>query len=202
MARNYLATHLTPGVLAEQARYYGRAQPPPTSAGPDALGPDEADFVAARDSFYIASVTEDGAPYLQHRGGPPGFLRVLDARTLAFADFGGNRQMLTVGHVRREERVALFLMDYPARQRLKIDGRARVTPAADEPELAARLVPSGAVPRAVERIFRIEVTAFDWNCPKYITLRFTVAEVEEAVAPLRARVAELEARLRSLSSSA
>lgn len=199
MARNYLATHFTPSVLAEQARYYGRAQVVPSSSTGDLLGPDEAAFVAERDSFYIASVTETGAPYLQHRGGPPGFLQMLDERTLAFADLGGNRQMLTVGHVAREERVALFLMNYPARQRLKIDGRARVTPAADEPALAERLVPLGTAPRAVERIFRIEVTAFDWNCPKYITPRFTAAEVEEAVAPLRARIAELEARLRSLS---
>jgi predicted pyridoxine 5'-phosphate oxidase superfamily flavin-nucleotide-binding protein len=197
MARNYLATHLTPAVLTEQTRYYGQAQTPPASAGPDALGAMEAGFIAERDSFYIASVTEDGAPYLQHRGGPPGFLRVLDARTLAFADFGGNRQMLTVGHLQRDDRVALFLMDYPGRLRLKIDGRARVTPAADDSGLAASLAPPGAAARAVERIFRVDVTAFDWNCPKYITPRYTAAEIEEAAAPLRARIAELEARLRS-----
>lgn len=199
MARNYLATHFTPSVLAEQTRYYGRAQTPPASAGPDALGPAEAEFIAMRDSFYIASVTETGAPYIQHRGGPAGFLRVLDERTLAFADFGGNRQMLTVGHVRREDRVALFLMDYPSRSRLKIDGRARITPAAEEPELASQLVPPALSPRAVERIFRIEVAAFDWNCPKYITPRYTAAEVQEVAAPLLARIAELEARLRAVS---
>lgn len=200
MARNYLATHLTPGVQAEQARAYGRAQAAPASEGPDALGPDEAGFIAARDSFYLASVTEDGAPYVQYRGGPPGFLHVLDAGTLAFADLGGNRQLLTVGHVKRDDRVALFLMDYPGRRRLKIDGRARFTPAADEPELAARLAPPGVPARVVERVVRIAVTAFDWNCPKYITPRFTVAEVEEAVAPLHARIAELEARLRDTTS--
>lgn len=108
MARNYLATHFTPAVLAEQARYYGKAQVVPRSDGGDLLGPDEAAFVAERDSFYIASVTETGAPYLQHRGGPPGFLQMLDERTLAFADLGGNRQVLTVGHVARDARVALF----------------------------------------------------------------------------------------------
>ena len=200
MARNYLATHLTPGVQAEQERAYGRAQAAPTAAGPDKLGPDEAAFIAARDSFYLASVTEDGAPYVQHRGGPAGFLHVLDAGTLAFADLGGNRQLLTVGHVKRDDRVALFLMDYRGRQRLKIDGRARILSAAEEPELAARLAPPGLASRAVERVVRIAVTAFDWNCPKYITPRFTVAEVEEVVGPLRSRIAELEARLRDVAS--
>lgn len=197
MARNYLTTHLTPGVRAEQELAYGRAQVAPVSAGPDLLGPDEASFIAARDSFYLASVTEDGAPYVQHRGGPPGFLQVIDAGTLAFADLGGNRQLLTVGHVKRDDRVALFLMDYPGRQRLKIDGRARFSPAGEDPEFAARLAPPGVPALAVERIVRIAVTAFDWNCPKYITPRFTAAEVAEVVAPLRARIAELEARLRS-----
>lgn len=199
MARNYLATHLTPGVRHEQERAYGRSQAAPASFGPDALGPDEADFIATRDSFYIASVTEDGAPYVQHRGGPPGFLQVLDRNTMAFADLGGNRQLLTVAHVKRDDRVALFLMDYPRRRRLKIDGRARFSPAADEPELAARLAPPGLAARAVERVVRITVTAFDWNCPKFITPRFTATEVEEVVAPLRARIAELEARLRQTS---
>lgn len=196
MARNYLATHLTPGVRAEQELAYGRAQVAPASGGPDLLGPDEAGFIAARDSFYLASVTEDGAPYVQHRGGPAGFLQVIDAGTLAFADLGGNRQLLTVGHVKRDDRVALFLMDYPGRRRLKIDGRARFSPAGEDPAFAARLAPPGVPVRAVERIVRIAVTAFDWNCPKYITPRFTAAEVAEVVAPLRARIAELEARLR------
>jgi predicted pyridoxine 5'-phosphate oxidase superfamily flavin-nucleotide-binding protein len=196
MGRHYLATHLTPGVRAEQELAYGRAQVAPVSGEPDLLGPDEAGFIAARDSFYLASVTEGGAPYVQHRGGPPGFLHVIDAGTLAFADLGGNRQLLTVGHVKRDDRVALFLMDYPGRQRLKIDGRARFSPAGEDLAFAARLTPPGVPARAVERIVRIAVTAFDWNCPKYITPRFTAAEVAEVVAPLRARIAELEARLR------
>ena len=121
---------------------------------------------------------------------------MIDAGTLAFADLGGNRQLLTVGHVKRDDRVALFLMDYPGRQRLKIDGRARFSPAGEDPAFAARLAPPGVPARAVERIVRIAVTAFDWNCPKYITPRFTAAEVAQVVAPLRARIAELEARLR------
>lgn len=201
MARHYLATHLTPGVLAAQADAYGKSQIAPVSSAPDLLGADEAAFIAARDSFYLASVTEAGAPYIQHRGGAAGFLHVLDAGTLAFADFAGNRQLLTVGHVRREDRVALFLMDYPGRQRLKIDGRAQVVPAVNEPDLVARLAPVGIPPRVIERVVRIHVTAFDWNCPKYITPRFTTAEVAEVVAPLRARISELENELAALRAT-
>lgn len=198
MARNYLATHFTPDVLAAQSEAYGKAQAAPVSLGSDPLGPDEAGFIAARDSFYLASVNEAGAPYIQHRGGATGFLHVLDASTLAFADLGGNRQLLTIGHLRREDRVALFLMDYPGRRRLKIDGRAQVVAASAMPELVARLAPAGVPMRVIERVVRITVTAFDWNCPKYITPRFTAAEVAEVIAPLRARIAELEARLATL----
>lgn len=164
MAEYYLQRHFTPAVLAEQRRAYGRAQAVPDAAGPDPLGPREAAFIAARDSFYIASLTENGAPYIQHRGGPVGFLHLLDAHTLVFADFSGNRQLLTVGHLSKDPRVALFLMDYPARRRLKIDGEAVSLPA---PE-------SG--PAQVERVIRISVSAYDWNCPQHITPRYSEAE--------------------------
>ena len=197
MAHNYLANHFTEAVLAEQERYYGRRQTPPPSSGIDPLGEAEAGFIASRDSFYIASVTEDGAPYLQHRGGPVGFLQVVGPNTLAFADLSGNRQLLTVGHLQRDNRVAMFLMDYPSRSRLKMDGRAAAIAAADDPDLAARIAPLGVPARMIERIFLIEVTAFDWNCPKFITPRFTAAEVDEVVAPLKARIAELEAQIAS-----
>ncbi|EAQ75656.1 MULTISPECIES: pyridoxamine 5'-phosphate oxidase family protein [unclassified Synechococcus] len=164
MAEHYLQRHFTPAVLAEQKRAYGRAQPVPAAAGPDPLGPQEAAFIAARDSFYIASLTEDGAPYIQHRGGPVGFLRLLDAHTLAFADFGGNRQLLTVGHLSKDPRVALFLMDYPARRRLKIDGDAISLPAGESES------------DQVERVIRIRVSGYDWNCPQHITPRYSEAE--------------------------
>ena len=111
-------------------------------------------------------------------------------RTLAFAEYGGNRQLLTAGNLSDNPRVSLFLMDYPARERLKILGHARVVEARDEPDLAARVAAPGAPP--AERVIVVEVEGFDWNCPKFITPRFTAAEVEEAVAPLRARIAELE----------
>jgi predicted pyridoxine 5'-phosphate oxidase superfamily flavin-nucleotide-binding protein len=164
----------------------------------------EAAFIAARDSFYLASVSQSGWPYIQHRGGPPGFLAVLDATTLGFADYRGNRQYISLGNVADDDRVALFLMDYPGRKRLKV--LAHMTPfdLAADPDLAARLGPAGyrAVP---ERGFKLRLEAFDWNCPQHITPRFTVPEVEEAVAPLRARLASLEAetaRLRDATGGA
>ncbi|MCE9522503.1 MAG: pyridoxamine 5'-phosphate oxidase family protein [Alphaproteobacteria bacterium] len=155
-----------------------------------ALGPREAAFLALRDSFYMASVGETGWPYVQHRGGPAGFVRVLDAKTIGFADFRGNRQYVSVGNVTTDNRVSLFFMDYPNQARLKIFGRAKLI--GDE---AAETLSELAVPdyRAkVERGFLIEVEAFDWNCPQHITPRYTLAEIETATAPLRARIAELE----------
>ncbi len=196
MARRFLELAVTPAVAEAQRRYFGAAAVPPTLGAPDRLGPDERDFIVARDSFYVASVGETGWPYVQHRGGPPGFLRVLDDRTLAFADYRGNRQMLSTGNVAADDRVALFLMDYPQRARLKLLGRATVLDAREHPELVEQLA-APAERRLVERIFRVAVEAFDWNCPKYITPRFTAAEIEASVAPLRRRIAELEAQLAS-----
>lgn len=194
MAERFLETYLTPAVQAAQRAAYGRALVVQGAPERDPLGPDEAGFIAARDSFYVASVSADGWPYVQHRGGPPGFLTLLDPHTLAFADLRGNRQLITTGNLAGDDRVALFLMDYPARTRLKLNGRARVVAAADDPALAARLTPPGpSIPRRhVERLVVIDVLSFDWNCPAWITPRFTAAEVEEVVGPLRTRVAELE----------
>lgn len=180
----------TPAVLEEQERAYGRARLPAPSDDVQPLGPEERAFIAARDSFYLATISDHGWPYVQHRGGPPGFLQVLDDRHLAFADYPGNRQLISTAHVRTTRRVALFLMDYVARERLKIVGHAEVIdgPAAESFQ-STLIVPSG---RRLERVFRIEVVGFDWNCPKYITPRYTTDQVDAAVAPLRARIAELE----------
>ena len=134
--------------------------------------------------------------YVQHRGGQPGFLRVVSPAQLRFADYKGNRQLLSTGNLAANDRVALFLMDYPRRERLKILGHARIEDARRHPELVAQL----AEPEAhgmVERLFFIDVLAFDWNCPKYITPRYTAADVESAVAPLKQRIAELEAQLKT-----
>lgn len=196
MAHQFLNTFLTEPVLGQQEASYGRSQRVPSTSASDELGVGEAEFIGQRDSFYIASVNPDGWPYIQHRGGPAGFLKLLDAHTLAFADFSGNRQLLTAGHVTANDRVALFLMDYPHRERLKIIGHAEIVSAKSDPVLAAALTPKGASAQQVERIFKIRVTGFDWNCPKYITPRYTAEEVTAAVAPLHRRIAELEAALK------
>lgn len=165
----------------------------PPDTGPDELGAQEELFIQRRDSFYMASVNDGDWPYIQHRGGPPGFLKCLDGHTLAFADLAGNRQLLTTGNIKRSDRVALFLMDYPRRERLKILGHAEIIPARADPALAASLAPEGLPVRLIERIFRIRVVGYDWNCPKYITPRFSADEVEQITAPLKRRIAELEA---------
>ena len=193
MAHQFLRTTLTDAVLREQEAYYGRAQKVPPDTGPDELGAQEELFIQRRDSFYMASVNDGDWPYIQHRGGPPGFLRCLDSHTLAFADLSGNRQLLTTGNLKRSDRVALFLMDYSRRERLKILGHAEVIPAQEDPALAASLTPAGLPVRLIERIFRIRVVGYDWNCPKYITPRFSADEVEQITAPLKRRIAELEA---------
>jgi len=196
MAQGYLDTLVTPAVAEAQAHYYGYAMATGGAVSTDPLGEDERGFIASRDSFYMATVSENGWPYLQHRGGRRGFLRVVSPTQLAFADYKGNRQMLSTGNLAKADRVSLFLMDYPQRTRLKILGHARVEDAREHPELIAQFAEPADRSR-VERVFLIDVVSFDWNCPKYITPRFTADEVAEAVAPLRARIAELEARLKS-----
>ncbi len=185
----------TPAVLAAQEHYYGRRAAMPATLERDSLTDEEREFITARDSFYLATVTETGWPYVQHRGGRPGFLHLLGPTTLAFADFGGNRQLLSAGNLAANDRVALFLMDYPQRTRLKILGHARVEDARQHPELVRQLSEPDAH-ETVERLFFIEVVSFDWNCPKYITPRYTIEEIQELVAPLKARIAELEAKLK------
>src|SRR5262249_35719061 len=172
----------TPAVLAAQERSSGRRAEVTATPEYDPLTDEESGFIAARNSFYLATVTETGWPYLQHRGGKPGFLRVLSPTRLAFADFGGNRQLLSTGNLSANDRVALFLMDYPRRTRLKILGHARVEEARQHPELVRQLGEPGAH-QIVERVFFIEVVSFDWNCPKFITHRYTAEEIQELVAP-------------------
>lgn len=193
MAGQYLQTYFTPDVLEAQAHYYGRPQFIPLQAERDPFSAEEMQFIARRDSFYMATVTSAGWPYLQHRGGPPGFLKVLDPHTLGFADFKGNRQLLSTGNLAASDRVSLFLMDYPRRERLKILGHARVLDASEHGKFAERLIPASGLSAKVERLFLINVISFDWNCPQYITPRYTEEEVREAVAPLKQRIAELEA---------
>ncbi|TKB92172.1 MAG: pyridoxamine 5'-phosphate oxidase family protein [Nitrospira sp.] len=196
MALKYLELAMTDAVHRTQTQYYGRTVDIPGAPERDPLGQDEAEFIAERDSFYLGSISETGWPYIQHRGGPKGFLRVVNETTLAFADYKGNRQLLTTGNVSVNDRVALFLMDYPNRARLKILGHARVEDARAHPELVAQLA-DPKMQSVVERLVFIDVVSFDWNCPKYITPRYSIEEVEELAAPLRARIAELESELRA-----
>ena len=154
----------------------------------------EAGFIAARDSFYMATVSETGWPYIQHRGGPAGFVRVLDEETIAFADFRGNRQYVSVGNLTSDDRVSLFFMDYAKQRRLKLFGRAKSV-GLDNEELISRLEMPDYRAR-VERGFVIKVEGFDWNCPQHITERFTADEMHALTMPLTARIAELEDELR------
>lgn len=156
----------------------------------DRLGEPEAAFIAQRDSFYIASVSETGWPYLQHRGGPAGFMRVLDERTLGFADFRGNRQYVSTGNFINNDRVSLFFMDYPNRRRLKLLGRIRLL-GEQESGLLGKLEIAEYRAR-VERGFVIRIEAFDWNCPQHITPRYSQAQVDEMVAPLLDEIEQLK----------
>ncbi|ARQ68462.1 pyridoxamine 5'-phosphate oxidase family protein [Streptomyces marincola] len=164
---------------------------------PDPIGPQEAAFIESRDGFYLASVSETGWPYVQFRGGPPGFAHVLDEHTIGWADVRGNRQYITTGNVRADGRVALFFMDYPRRARLKIFGRAGVRSLESHQELAERLGGTRTGGH-VERLVVITVEGFNWNCNQHITPRFSEAELAEALMPVRTRIAELEAENKAL----
>jgi uncharacterized protein len=194
MPARFLAELGTPEVVAAQERYAGRASPRVPTEDADRLGETEAKFISERDSFYMASVSSNGWPYVQHRGGPEGFVKVVDERTIAFPDFRGNRQLISTGNLAGGGRVALIMVDYPSRTRLKVLGYARVVAVADDPSLANRLGVD-ALGRKVERLVTIDVVAFDWNCPAYITPRYTVGQIEELVAPLKRRIVELEAEV-------
>lgn len=196
MATKYLDLTFTDSVCRAQKQYYGSTGAITGAPERDPLGQAEAEFIAARDSFYLGSISESGWPYIQHRGGPQGFLRVIDEMTLAFADYKGNRQLLTTGNVSMNDRVALFLMDYKNRARLKLLGHARVEDARVHPELVAQIADSN-MRSSVERLVFIDVVSFDWNCPKYITPRYSIGEIEELAEPLRKQITELEAQLRA-----
>jgi len=207
MTARYQSLLFTPSVLRAQEQAGSRsayenflAKRPEDAERADVLGPQEANFIAARDSFYMGSVSEDGWPYIQHRGGAPGFVRVLDEKTIGFADFRGNRQYISVGNLAVDDRVSLFLMDYPNRARLKLIGRARVVETGNETDLLARLT-DPAYPGKVERGIVIEVEAFDWNCSQHILPRFTTAQLRPEIDRLAGRIRELEAELAKRSGA-
>lgn len=197
MARAFSEIAFTPGVRAFQTRMGSRrnhAALDDAEERGDTLGAYEAEFIARRDGFYQASVGENGWPYVQFRGGPAGFLRLLDARTLGYADFRGNVQYISAGNIVADGRVALILMDYVERRRLKIWGRARLVDEADDPALIAGLEDANYRAR-VERAVVIAIEAFDWNCPQHITPRFTEAEIAAGNQALHGEIAQLRQQL-------
>jgi uncharacterized protein len=194
MGHKFAAIAFTPTVKHVQEQLGSRSNYIRMEAGEamrnHVLGPTEAGFIGERDSFYMASVSETGWPYIQHRGGPKGFARVLDEKTIGFADYRGNRQYVSVGNLMTNDRVSLFFMDYLNRTRLKVLGRAKLIDASDTAVLERLDVPGYRA--RIERGLLISVEAFDWNCPQHITQRYTLADVEQAAASLRQRIAELE----------
>jgi predicted pyridoxine 5'-phosphate oxidase superfamily flavin-nucleotide-binding protein len=199
MTYGFLDIASTPGVRAAQeangsseywANFHG-------DRAFDRFSPAETAFITERDSLYMATVSESGWPYVQHRGGPPGFIRILDEKTLAIPDFRGNRQYISTGNLATNDRAALFLMDYPHRRRLKIYAHIEAKDLSADPEFAAKLTLPDSKAK-VERGLLIHLAAFDWNCPQHIIPRFSEAELEPALARFRARLEALEAENEAL----
>jgi hypothetical protein len=199
MSHAFADIAFTPSVKAAQQRDgsragYARNFESADEVFNDRLGAAEAEFIAAQRSFYMATVSETGWPYLQHRGGPLGFLKILDEKTLAFADYAGNRQLISVGNLAGNDRVALILVDYAHRVRLKVLGRLAVKELAPQDPLAKTLVDPAYKARP-QRAMVITVEGVDWNCPQHIPVRFDAEDVQRALDERDARIAELEATL-------
>jgi predicted pyridoxine 5'-phosphate oxidase superfamily flavin-nucleotide-binding protein len=203
MAHNFGSLVFTPVGKALQERHGSRRQYARMEAGvqADRLGPDESGFIAEQDSFYMATVGATGWPYIQHRGGPKGFLKVIDDRTLAFADFRGNKQYISTGNLATDARVALILVDYPRQARLKILGHVQIFEGDAAKEWTERLREPG-YKAVIERAYVIKIEAFDWNCPQHITPRFTEEQIHEALEPFERRMRELEQEIKSLREAA
>lgn len=203
MSRHYGGIAFTDNVHDVQSSYgsdkfYGkRAKRATADPGSDALTPSEIEFLATRDQFYLSTVSETGWPYVQYRGGPPGFVHVVDDFTIGWVEFEGNLQYISTGNLGGSDRVAMIAVDYVRRQRLKIFGRARLITLEDDPALI-RALTDERYDAVVQRAVLISVDAFDWNCPQHIAQRFSRSEVQQVVDPLRARIAELEQLNRDL----
>ncbi len=206
MSHAFADIAFTPSVKAAQQRDgsrsgYARNFEGEAEAFNDRLGEAEREFIAAQRSFYMATVSETGWPYVQHRGGPRGFLKVLDDKTLAFADYAGNRQLISVGNLAVNDRVAMILMDYAQRARLKILGRLSVQDLAPGDELTKVLVDSAYRARP-QRAMHINVEGFDWNCPQHIPLRIDADDVQRVLDERDGRIAALESRIAALTGRA
>ncbi|MGO6743872.1 pyridoxamine 5'-phosphate oxidase family protein [Rhizobium ruizarguesonis] len=193
MPYHFLEVAVTPSVQAAQADMgVDQIRMGPDGGRSDRFTENEVAFIAGRDSFYMASVSETGWPYVQHRGGKPGFLKVIDDQTLAFADYRGNRQYISAGNLAANDQACLLLMDYVRRARLKIFVHVERL-ALDADQALTEAVSDASYKGRAERIFRLRLEAYDWNCPQHITPRYTEREVEQAVLPLRERLSQLEA---------
>lgn len=199
MATTFGKIAFTDTVKAAQQRHGSRQQYARMEklGSSDGLTEAEAEFISQRDGFYLATIGENEYPYVQFRGGNKGFLKVLDANTLGYADFRGNLQYISVGNLAGNNRAALILMDYANRQRLKIYARIEVLEAKDDPALIAQLADHN-YPARIERAMLLHVEAFDWNCQQHITPRYTVEEMRALNAPLYEHIAKLEAEVRRL----
>jgi uncharacterized protein len=196
MGRRFQELAFTPNVKKNQSEHGSRHQyerMEQTSPAGNTLGSAEQTFIQSRDSFYMASVSETGWPYIQHRGGNKGFVHIINPVLIGFADLRGNKQYISVGNLQHDTRVALFFMDYPHQTRLKILGRVEIHE--HDPEAPALIESFRPADKSdiVERVILIHVEAFDWNCPQHITPRYTVEEFQEALDPVRERLAALEA---------
>ncbi|KDF00868.1 pyridoxamine 5-phosphate oxidase [Mycolicibacterium aromaticivorans JS19b1 = JCM 16368] len=198
MSKHYASIAFTDDVRAVQSdhgsdAFYGRKiVAGKATPGRDSLTEDEKDYLSERDGFYLASVSETGWPYVQFRGGKPGYIHVVDDHTIGWADFRGNLQYISTGNMTGDDRVAIIVLDYAHQRRLKIFGHARIVTAAEDPELLKYLTDQ-TDDSVVERAVLVDVQAYDWNCQQHITPRFSTAELEPAVEPLRAKLAELQA---------
>jgi len=194
MIKSFGSLVFTPVVKTLQERYGSRrqyARIEQLGDMPGGLGPEERDFLGERDTLYMASLGETGWPYVQHRGGPKGFLKVIDERTIAFADFRGNKQYISTGNLMTDNRVALILVDYPRQLRLKILGRAEIFEGEKAKEWLVKVRDTG-YKATTERVYVIRIEAFDWNCQQHIIPRFTEEEIREVLEPVERQMQKLE----------
>ena len=200
MANQFAKIAFTDAVKQVQALMGSRQTYARGEAGPvtiHELTADEAHFIGERDSFYMASISATNWPYVQHRGGPKGFVRVLSATEIGFADFSGNRQYISVGNFKENNKVAIIMVDYPNQARLKLLGEVKLIDQASDPDTLAKLAPTDYDAK-IERGFVIRIEAYDWNCSQHIVPRWTADEIQKAVLPLQKRIEELELEISQL----
>lgn len=199
MAKNFAAIAFTDAVKAMQEKLGSRLayERMGKETYVDGLTEHEVSFIGARDSFYMASTGENGYPYIQHRGGPKGFVKILDSKRIGFIDFKGNMQYISVGNIETNNKVALIMVDYPARARLKIYAKAEIVELKDDPALFD-LLDLNEYKFRPERMMVLHIEAYDWNCPQHITPRYTIEEIQAVFEPQRIHIEKLELEIKML----